>query len=278
MVAGGRAAGPQGLDTVVRRVLSGRVRQLLARRVLAVTRGDPDSIHDVRVATRRLQEALDLFAPILPERERRRLRRRARRVRRSLAPLRDADVMAGLSTAFQEGGALAPDLALAPLTLRVQLRSPRGGVRVPGLRRRADALLAAFRPLPAEESAVVRSRFAAEAGVAMRRRTAAVAAALRGLRVGRAADVHRLRLEVKKYRYLMELLAQAGLASPGPALGEARRAQDALGSLHDLDVLTALVRRRRTGHPLLRPLGRARRVKAAAARDILARFHPWRPA
>jgi CHAD domain-containing protein len=106
----------------------------------------------------------------------------------------------------------------------------------------------------------------------------AVGAALRGLRVGRAADVHRLRLAVKKYRYLMELLSQAGLASPGPALDEARRVQEVLGSLHDLDVLTALLRRRRTGHPLLRPLGRARRAQAEGAREVLARFRPWRPA
>src|SRR5262245_35387608 len=105
MPVGRRAEFAGGLDTIARRAIAARVRTLLARRAGAVVRGDPDSIHGVRVATRRLQEALDLFAPILPERERERLRRRARRVRRNLAALRDADVAADLATSLPAGGA-----------------------------------------------------------------------------------------------------------------------------------------------------------------------------
>jgi CHAD domain-containing protein len=261
---------------IARRVLAGRIRVLVARRRAVVLQGDPDSVHDARVATRRLQEALDLFAPLLPERERGRLRRRVRRLRRHLAPLRDADVIANLATSLPEGGALAPDLALAPLTLRFQARSSHGGVRVPGIRRRADALLAASRSIGAEAQPGLAAQVVDGAGQGMRRRSASVAAALRGLRVGRAADVHRLRLAVKKYRYLLELLAQAGIATPGPALEEARRVQEALGRLHDLDVLLSLLRRRRTGRRLVSPLARARRARAEEARPILSSFRPWR--
>jgi CHAD domain-containing protein len=275
MTERGRGNLARGLDTRAQRVVASRVRLLLTRRADAVARGDPDSVHDVRVATRRLQEALDLFAPMLPARERERLRRRARRVRRHLAQLRDADVIAGLTTSLPEGGTLAPDLALAPLTLRVQMRSRRGGVRVPGIRRRAEALAAAFRARPADAEAVPAGPIVAVARQAMQRRAAAVGAALRGVRVGRAADVHRLRLAVKKYRYMMELIAQAGLATPGPALEASRRVQEALGRLHDLDVLLALLRRRKAGRRLVQPLARARRARADEAHAILAAFRPW---
>src|SRR5262249_26441397 len=156
-------------------------------------------------------------------------------------------------------------------------RSRRGGVRVPGIRRRARALLAACRPVPAEESAALAARIAAEAARAIRRRAAAVGAALRGLRVGRARGVHHLRLAVKKYGSQMELRARSGLAAPGSALETARRVQESLGRLHDLDVLLGILRRRRTGRGLIKPLGRVRRARAAEARGVLARFRPWRP-
>src|SRR4030095_5181210 len=55
-------------------------------------------VHELRVASRRLQEALEFLAPYLPEAPRRKLYRRARRVRRFLGELRNADVMVDLAT------------------------------------------------------------------------------------------------------------------------------------------------------------------------------------
>ena len=54
---------------------------------------DPDAIHDMRVASRRLQQVLDLIFPKPLPREARRLRRKIRRCRRALGDLRNCDVL-----------------------------------------------------------------------------------------------------------------------------------------------------------------------------------------
>src|SRR5688572_12768359 len=66
------------------------LRTLLPR---AVKHGEPEAIHESRVATRRLKAAMDLFRPVLAQRHAKRFRRTLRLLRRSLGPLRDADVM-----------------------------------------------------------------------------------------------------------------------------------------------------------------------------------------
>jgi len=59
-----------------------------------VLRGeDPEAIHDMRVASRRLQQILDLIYPPPAPREVRRLRRRIRRCRRALGEVRNCDVL-----------------------------------------------------------------------------------------------------------------------------------------------------------------------------------------
>lgn len=54
---------------------------------------DPDAIHDLRVATRRLQQVLDLIFPSPRPAELRKLRRRLKRCRRSLSEVRNLDVL-----------------------------------------------------------------------------------------------------------------------------------------------------------------------------------------
>ena len=59
-----------------------------------VLRGDdPDAIHDLRVASRRLQQVLDLIYPQPRPGEIRRLRRKIRRCRRTLGEVRNCDVL-----------------------------------------------------------------------------------------------------------------------------------------------------------------------------------------
>lgn len=59
-----------------------------------VLRGeDPEAIHDMRVASRRLQQFLDLIYPPPAPREVRRLRRRIQRCRRALGEVRNCDVL-----------------------------------------------------------------------------------------------------------------------------------------------------------------------------------------
>src|SRR5438876_11826117 len=59
----------------------------------ALGQGDEDSIHDARVATRRMRAALRLIKPLIDDEHRKLLARALRKLRRRLGPARDLDVM-----------------------------------------------------------------------------------------------------------------------------------------------------------------------------------------
>jgi CHAD domain-containing protein len=295
-----------------RRLLERRAGEVLRRRGEVLRRARPGDVHDLRVATRRLQEAIDLMAFALPGRERARARRRARRIRRGLAAVRDADVLVETLVALaarcnaEERSAL---LALKPALVARARRARAGrraaaaeepapapgaparfgamplpsfgrhaapaalpgvaGLPVPGVRRRLRALLRSVPPLPAVALRRVGARRLAL-------RSAAVGDALAAAVTGRAADLHRLRIAVKKYRYTLELMSEAGLGARARAIAAARDLQEALGHVHDVDVLLALLRGRRPGKgaPIPPALGRERRRLAAAAVADAAAFRP----
>ncbi len=54
--------------------------------------GDPDSIHDLRVAVRRLAQCLDVFESLFPPGAARRVRKRVTRLRRAAGLARDCDI------------------------------------------------------------------------------------------------------------------------------------------------------------------------------------------
>src|SRR5688572_8476764 len=62
---------------------------------LALRFGDVEAVHQARVSTRRLKAALDLLRPALGREGRRDFSKVLRRLRRTLGPLRDVDVMLG---------------------------------------------------------------------------------------------------------------------------------------------------------------------------------------
>jgi len=266
-----------------RRLLERRAREVLKRREAVRRRARPDDIHDLRVATRRLQEAIDLLFFAFPERERMRVRRRARRIRRALAEVRDADVL--LETLLAVAGRCSRRDRRAFLMLRPRLEARAAvarsavarvaatpgaeiaGLPVPGLRRRLRALLRAPSPLRSRDLARVAARQLAV-------RSAAVGRGLERAPGGRAADMHRLRIAVKKYRYTLELMNETGLGRYARAIGAARYMQEQLGRLHDVDVLLALLRRGRAARPIPATLIDQRRALLAEALALVARFRP----
>jgi len=75
--------------------LNGLVDQLAAHVQGVLQTEQIESVHQARVATRRLRAATELLKPILPRKSRRLFNRALRRVRRRLGPVRDIDVMVG---------------------------------------------------------------------------------------------------------------------------------------------------------------------------------------
>jgi CHAD domain-containing protein len=237
-----------------------------------------DAIHDLRVATRRLQEALDFFEPCLPSRPLRRLSRRARRIRRELGPVRNADVT--LELVMGPGHPPQPGASKALSKLREQLAAeaaalrrnagPLGGIPVPGARKRCRFLLTGTFP----------GRFVSlsrRGAVILERRSRKMARRIPPALGGSAVSLHRLRISVKRYRYTLEILQQLGWPGAKPGIATAREIQEQLGQIHDLDVLAALVRRhlrRDAAGPLLRRLLAERKDRSAAFREVLRHFNP----
>ena len=92
-----------------------------------------------------------------------------------------------------------------------------------------------------------------------------------------ARDVRDLRITVKRYRYVLEILGEAGDRSVEPSIRAAREVQRELGRLHDLDVLIDWVRdavHASAAAAFLRRLLRLRGRQAERAQRRLARFHP----
>jgi CHAD domain-containing protein len=96
-------------------------------------------------------------------------------------------------------------------------------------------------------------------------------------RDGDPEAMHRLRIAIKRYRYALEALTEAGASGLQPAIQAARSLQSDLGSLHDLDVLIEVVRR--NAHlpgagGFLRHLLRRRLRQAEKSLRRLAGFRP----
>jgi CHAD domain-containing protein len=255
---------------VVRKILSARGRDVIAARKRVLRRGDGKSIHVLRVATRRLQASLEIFASSLPDETRGRLDRRARKIRRGLGARRNAWVLRRLLARFRAGAEPAEKKFMDGLAHRLKGAAGSAGPldrgALPGIRGRMKALLRGMaRRATPPATTVLRGR---------------VDAVLRGRRTtagGGAAAMHRLRISIKRYRYALEVLAEAGVAGLDRAIGEARDLQRELGRLHDLDVLIEVVSRNSQApgaRIFLRRVLRRRNRQAGRALRTLDGFRP----
>src|SRR5688500_7447245 len=95
-----------------------RLREMAGR---AVEAHDVEAVHQARVATRRMSAGINLFRPLLSEAIGRKVRRRLRRVRRRLGPLRDLDVLIGHLDELRQ----RPRLARGAVWLQDMLRAER---------------------------------------------------------------------------------------------------------------------------------------------------------
>jgi CHAD domain-containing protein len=88
------------LRVAARRVIAARSEDLAGIAPGAVGSEDPEALHDVRVAVRRLTSAIDVFADGLDDDARRRARRLLRRDAAPLGRARDLDVQIALVRRF----------------------------------------------------------------------------------------------------------------------------------------------------------------------------------
>lgn len=251
-------------------------------------RSDPEALHDLRVALRRLRAAYAVFRRVLPASSAA-LFQELRTVARAAGGVRDLDIAielltrlgADLRPRFQPAvSAVVADLARRRQARHVRLRRRLVSASHRRMERRAAALFNALR-WPREASA------APSTGVFLK--TALAAARRKALRALRAIDLrspnetfHAARVRCKKYRYILEFVVDA---RGGKARKTHRRlveVQDALGALQDAVVVQRCLEARAASAPppsrpaataaMIRRLGREIRRNRKRAARLARRF------
>jgi CHAD domain-containing protein len=217
----------------------------------AVQPGDVEAVHRSRVASRRLREAL----PVVPAESAapavRKSRKAVRGLTRLLGGVRELDVsLALLDELMEEHEDLAPAVDMVRAFVQRE-RQRRRGQMVRGveeldpdrLRQRLTALAETVRHATvAERRDRLRQR--------LEPRVAGMASAVDAAGSLYAFDrLHRVRISIKKLRYLLELVHEVARVGTSRLVRRLKDAQDLLGRLHDLEVLAGFVRMTFGAHP-----------------------------
>jgi CHAD domain-containing protein len=210
----------------------------LSRSLPGARKGDATQLHQARVATRRLREAL----PVVATGSRgRKLVRDVRRLTRALGPVRELDVALQTLDELAAEGSLP---AGALTKLRQMIRHERRQLHAEMCRRvervnldkvRKRAVSAKGRPQDPRQLFDARRRAA--------RRAERLSAAIENAAGIYLPDrLHDVRIAVKKLRYAMELTRELSGSRATARLNTLKEAQDLLGRMNDLEVLIARVR------------------------------------
>lgn len=226
-----------------------------------VLRGDsPDAIHDMRVASRRLQQVLDLLYPKPRSQEIRRLRRKIQRSRRCLSDVRNCDVLLDrVEKILARKRAARREVWVVVLHF---LRERRAASFEKALRKLGKANLAVFyvhlkRHLSPEENGVPSPPHVQDGippaeptpGEFYERVSAALDRTSRGFDAQLALShsnpsasvVHGARIATKRLRYLVEIIADFGVSGSAEEVIWLRRLQTHLGDWHDLEILEQMM-------------------------------------
>jgi triphosphatase len=222
------------------------------RRQLAVVRAkepgtrlgeDPEELHDMRVATRRLRAALSLFEGVLPVRAQV-FRDELGWLGRLLGAVRDLDVqlqgLAGMSSAVDAPDGHDPMVELSALLERE--REAARGDMLNGLdsvrwERLAKGLTAMAQQGPARRSLATREP--AEIGLpplVLQRHHKVRKAAKRAKQSGVVADFHALRIRCKRLRYALEFSSDVYGGKTSRFVRDLAVLQDELGEMQDAEV------------------------------------------
>ena len=224
----------------------------LGRALPAAKAGDATSLHQARVATRRLRAALPIVGSGTKAEK---IGRSVRRLTRALGPVRELDVELVILDELEKSGEV-PHAAIDRLRasiveererLQADVRDRIEDFDIDKVRKRAVSIARKHvdgkRPRDAQSVAHARERASRRA-----RRVAAAIDSAAGLYL--PDRLHGVRIAVKKLRYTLELGFSDGKKSPSRSavarnaarLRTLKQAQDLLGRMHDLEVLITRTR------------------------------------
>lgn len=206
----------------------------------AAQAGDEISVHQARVASRRLREALPVLGATANEVALDRAKSRVRRITRALGPVRELDVTLSL-LAELEGKGAAPARGIQRVRAAViEERQKRRRAmlaeitpsRLDKLRKRLVEVAA-----PTEQRRPTRGTLAEAAEQTVMRAKNLRAAIDRAGGIYLADRLHRVRIEAKKLRYALEIQRELSKSKSMARLNRLKHQQDLLGRIHDLEVL-----------------------------------------
>jgi len=240
---------------------------LIRQRLAALTRtlpgarkGDVHSVHQARVATRRIREALPLVAP---GRSGKSLTKSVRRLTRALGAVRELDV-ALLNLDQLRASGDVPETAIARLRQLVTEERQRLGsemvrrlqqYNLPKLQKKA---VEAARRGPVKSGTRDPARAAAAMARAARRALGLRAAIDNAAGIYLPDRLHEVRIAVKKLRYALEIARDLSGSRATARIRTLKRVQDLLGRMHDLEMLiarTRAIQSRAAGAPNLKLSG-----------------------
>lgn len=200
--------------------------------------GNPSSVHQARVASRRLREALPVTSGTAAGV--RQAVKQVRRVTRALGPVREIDVALGHLAEFAERGVSSPRAIAGVRRVLEHERQQRrremlaalSPTRLQKLRRKLEPLEREMLTPEARAAAII------EAERRVQKRAARLAAAVDQAGALYLADrLHAVRVATKKLRYALEIERELRRSRGTARIRQLKSLQDLLGRLHDLEVL-----------------------------------------
>ncbi|MDP2334222.1 MAG: CHAD domain-containing protein [Reyranella sp.] len=222
-------SGELNLDTALRRIVAACRSDLLRYRAIVLASSQPEGIHQTRVALRRLRAAIGLFRDVVSNPELRGIAVEARWLAGECAPARDLQVFLAevVPDAPQQISRIGARLAGERL---LRARKALGGARF----EQFDHDLERFVLVPPSVGGEMLKAFG---GRALDAHHAKVRRRGRNLSELEPADLHRLRIAVKKLRYAATFLSPAFEPTAAPAYVDATESlQNALGIMNDRTV------------------------------------------
>jgi CHAD domain-containing protein len=275
-----------------------RFEELLSWREVALDWTDPEGVHSMRVASRRLRSALRDFTPYVRKRRLAPVLKRLKNLADALGEVRDHDVaILGLEEmqkqAPKHSSAALKELVEARMAVRQQGRQELAALLAP---EKLQELETEFVACVDEATSLSqrKSKHPAEAELTF-------AEMSRAIILGRLKEfeklsnalfkpldgepLHALRIAVKRLRYALELFQRCWGRSIGTHAKRAARMQTALGDIHDCDVWIAsvgkqIVRARKQNETdrvrgLVALLEHFTKLRTKHLRRALARWGDW---
>jgi CHAD domain-containing protein len=211
----------------------------LQRYLPAAARGDDVGVHQARVASRRLREAVPVLTSGVKSNKADKARGKIRRLTRALGTVRELDVTLHVLDELARKSEM-PRGALEDV--RAHVVTERDHRRELMLKRLEDVntekLARRLRSVAATLAETDPTAWREALALRVAKRSKRFAAAIHEAGHMYAPDrLHQVRIAAKKLRYALELAAESGTQSAKPMLNLLKRVQDTLGRLNDFQVL-----------------------------------------